>query len=104
MFETVNYIEAGSWVVIGVCFIAHAARRRGRSHLSVLAALVFILFGVSDLVEVETGAWWRPWWLLLWKSVCVVSLAVLYSLHRQRGTVDHGTGDRGGVSDRAGES
>jgi len=27
---------------------------------------IFTLFGLSDLVEVHTGEWWKPGWLLLW--------------------------------------
>lgn len=33
--------------------------------------LAFLAFGISDLVEEGTGAWWRPLWLLLLKSGCI---------------------------------
>jgi hypothetical protein len=26
----------------------------------------------SDLVEARTGAWWKPWWLFVWKAACVL--------------------------------
>jgi hypothetical protein len=42
-----------------------------------MAAGTFVLFGASDLIEVRTGAWWRPWWLLAWKAACVFALIVL---------------------------
>ncbi len=32
----------------------------------------FFLFGVSDLVEIYIQAWWRPWWLLVWKASCIL--------------------------------
>lgn len=32
-------------------------------------------FGVSDIIELQTGAWWRPWWLLLLKAACLLSFA-----------------------------
>jgi len=37
----------------------------------------FLAFGVSDLVEIDTQAWWRPWWLLLWKASCIAGLVWL---------------------------
>ena len=52
-------------------------RRQGRASAA-SAAVVFIAFGVSDIVETTTGAWWRPWWLLVWKGVCVLALLTLF--------------------------
>ena len=58
-----NLIEAGVWfVVAGV--VAWRAKRPG-------LAVAVMLFGVSDLVEIWSGAWWRPWWLLVWKAACL---------------------------------
>jgi len=34
-----------------------------------------ILFGVSDIIEVSTGAFWRPWWLLALKGTCLIGMA-----------------------------
>jgi hypothetical protein len=42
-----------------------------------VAAAVLLAFGGSDVVETRTGAWWHPWWLLVWKGLCVVALVVL---------------------------
>ena len=76
--ELANYLEAGLWCLIGLGFVACALRSKGReSRRCVLAAVAFLLFGASDLVEVQTGAWWHPWWLLVWKALCVASLLVL---------------------------
>jgi hypothetical protein len=33
--------------------------------------VAFFIFGISDLIETQTGAWWEPWWLLLIKTLCV---------------------------------
>ena len=82
LFELANYLEAGLWCLIGLGFVAYALRRKGREfRRCVLAAVAFLLFGASDVVEVQTGAWWQPWWLLVWKGLCVVSLGVLLLLH-----------------------
>jgi hypothetical protein len=74
-----NLIEAGLWIVIAavVAFKAwreHALLRR----IFVILAVAFFAFGLSDAVESHTGAWWRPWWLLLWKTVCVLAFILCF--------------------------
>ncbi|MFP4103756.1 sensor histidine kinase [Coleofasciculus sp.] len=44
---------------------------------ALMAFITFFFFGLSDIIEVQTGAWWRPWWLLVWKSLCVFSMGAL---------------------------
>ncbi len=93
MFETVNHIEAGLWIVIGIAFAGYAiiqprARRRASA-----AAIVFVLFGVSDIVEAQTGAWWRPWWLLCWKAVCILTMLILFLRHKMGRIATENLGD-----------
>lgn len=86
MFETVNYAEAGLWGVIGICFLIVAMavpRNRGRCFV---IGVTFLAFGGSDIVEVQTGAWWQPWWLLLWKGVCVLVMLQQLVHHLRRRT------------------
>jgi hypothetical protein len=45
-----------------------------------LSAVVLAAFGLSDVVESYTGAWWKPWWLLAWKAACIAAVLVLGSL------------------------
>jgi hypothetical protein len=40
----------------------------------VQVACVLVAFGFSDVVEIQTGAWWRPWWLLVWKGACLLAM------------------------------
>lgn len=81
MFETANYIEAGLWAVIGSAFLLITVMRpKDQRARAAIAGVAFLLFGVSDVVEARTGAWWRPWWLLAWKGLC---LAVLFGLLRE---------------------
>jgi hypothetical protein len=82
-FTAANYIEAGFWTAVGLAFAGVAlARPRGRGAAGV-AAITFIAFGGSDVVEVQTGQWWDPWWLFVWKAICVVVLAGLL-VHYER--------------------
>ena len=79
-FVTANYIEAGLWTVIGIGLILHALLKRGGA-TSVVAATAFLLFGLSDVIETRTGAWWRPWWLLVMKGSCILVFVVLLARH-----------------------
>lgn len=77
-----NSLEASLWGVIALSLLISSIfhpRHRGKL---LLASLTFLLFGLSDLVEISTGAWWRPWWLLLWKAACLLSLFLLWLNHR----------------------
>ncbi len=75
-----NYGEAALWAVIAVV-IAVRSRRADAvvRRIGVVAAVAFCAFGVSDVVEASTGAWWRPWSLLVWKAVCVVVFVGLFA-------------------------
>jgi hypothetical protein len=77
-FATSNYVEAALWGAIGIGFLFHTVLRRGNG-ASVITAITFLAFGGSDVVEAHTGAWWRPWWLLVWKGSCLsIFLALLW--------------------------
>jgi hypothetical protein len=74
---TGNLIEAGLWFCISAVMAAkwlHAPQQLRTTFA--LLAISFLIFGVSDLIESRTGAWWRPWWLLVMKGACLVMLAL----------------------------
>lgn len=74
-----NVIEIGIWAVFGIGFLLGAVKQPGAVRARcLLASSVFFLFGASDAVELSTGAWWKPWWLFVWKALCVVALLALY--------------------------
>jgi hypothetical protein len=74
-FRTGNYAEAVLWILVAAVFGVFAIRRRGPARRRcAIAVVVFFLFGMSDVVEVQTGAWWRPWWLFIWKTLCVLAM------------------------------
>ncbi|MBS0264355.1 MAG: hypothetical protein JSS02_20630 [Planctomycetes bacterium] len=86
MIETIfNCCEAMLWmafaVVVAVRF-HHSAGNVPRT--ARIMAVFFVLFAISDLVEMQTGAWWRPLGLLLLKGVCLIGL-ILCFLIMQRG-------------------
>ena len=81
-----NALEACLWLALGSLLLIRANRRHPRRSLLRFGAIVLLLFGASDLVEVCTGAWWRPWWLLAWKGGCLVALLLLWRKWRSATT------------------
>ncbi|MBX3747043.1 MAG: hypothetical protein KF833_17180 [Verrucomicrobiae bacterium] len=73
---TGNQIEAVLWFAFSAGFVIRAICTTGdHRRLAVILALAFLVFGISDLIEAQTGAWWRPLWLLLLKSACIAVFA-----------------------------
>lgn len=84
-----NLAEAAVWFAAG---LALAGARNGEPfsrmrELTAAAAALFVLFGLSDLAEMKTGAWWAPAWLLAWKAVNGLALVLcvgrMYYLFRK---------------------
>ena len=93
-FVVANYVEAGVWCAMGAVTLV-----KGKGAASVVLAIALAAFGVSDIVETRTGAWYDPWWLLAWKIVCVVVIlasgVVVWRTARRRcgkrRSAEHGT-------------
>jgi hypothetical protein len=83
--QTFNLCEAALWlacaVAVGVASRRSAAGARRNAWLAVVA---FLAFGVSDLIEIQTGGWWRPWWLFALKAACVATLVAAFYRHHRR--------------------
>lgn len=79
IFIYANYAEAVLWGVFGL-----AAMFLGKSQTRYLLGLAFIAFGLSDVVETRTGAWYDPWWLLAWKAACVLALVILGTIEARK--------------------
>ena len=75
-FEVVWWIGCG--IVVGVKSLQADPPHHGRGLLS---AVTLVLFGLSDVVELQTGAWWRPWWLAVWKGLCINILIACAIIH-----------------------
>jgi len=70
--EMFNLAEAGLWFVFAGVFAALTLRATGSMRrLCGLLVPAFLAFGLSDIIEAQTGAWWRPWWLLVLKGGCI---------------------------------
>lgn len=81
-----NVIEAAIWMAVATWLLYLALRTR--SHLKMIFfvfSVTLFFFGVSDMIETQTGAWYRPLGLFLLKAVCVLFIAgCLFILFRNR--------------------
>jgi len=73
-----NLLEAIVWLAIGVVLFARSQRPTGHVRLLRVLAVTFAIFGLTDLIEIQTGAWWKPPWLLGIKAVCVASFVLCF--------------------------
>lgn len=73
-----NQLEVVLWLLFAVVFALRSYTDVIRRRHALVACIAFLLFAGSDAVEVHTGAWWRPWWLLVWKGSCVITFAVVW--------------------------
>ena len=74
-----NYIEAFLWFCFAIGFAVNAGKTSGITRINrLITSLIFLFFGGSDIVEVQTGAWWSPWWLFVWKATCILSMVILF--------------------------
>lgn len=84
VFSVFNLCEGLLWlgIAVGFGFVYH--KRRQNAALMAAAGLLFMTFGLSDFVEIQTGGWYKPWWLLAWKAFNLLGFIVVYLLHRRR--------------------
>lgn len=76
--EELALFNAGEavWWFLTAAFVAIYWRHwRGLTPRLRDALVVFLIaFGISDLIEIRTGAWWMPVSLLVFKGVCLIGL------------------------------
>lgn len=72
-----NLIEAVLWFAFAIVLFAKSLFERGSVRITLgMLAVAFVVFGISDLIESRTGAWWRPLWLMLLKGTCIVVIVL----------------------------
>ena len=84
VFYVFNLCEGLLWIGMAIGFSVVFIFKRRDPYLMLSTGLLFLAFGISDFVEIETGGWYKPWWLLLWKASCLVGFASVYTLFRKR--------------------
>jgi hypothetical protein len=100
-FRVFNLAEGCFWILLGLGFLAVLCRRRQNVGLMSATALLFLTFGLSDFVEIHTGGWYKPWWMLAWKAANLAGLVGVFLLfQRQTGGRLAGKEPQGWLSDR----
>ena len=94
MHVVFNLCEAGLWLLLAAAIALRVALGSTRhARLGLIVAAVLVAFAGTDLVEVRSGAWFRPWWLLLYNSLCVTALLGCWVYYRRvtgaRGRLGH---------------
>ncbi|GBE16551.1 hypothetical protein BMS3Abin15_00372 [bacterium BMS3Abin15] len=73
--KTFNFIEGIYWLTLGVFVLTLLkATPHKYKRLALFTSLILILFSITDFIEIGTGAYWIPWWLLVWNIICVSGL------------------------------
>jgi len=79
-----NGAEAGVWFAIGIgCWVASFRSPAKYKKTLLVAAVAFLVFGVSDVLEILTAGTGMPWWLWAMKILCVLCLAGCYFAYRR---------------------
>lgn len=76
-YTSFNIYEALFWILLaGITFAIYEAIHWHARPVFWEAALWFLLFGISDIVEVMMGGLFMPklWWLIAWKGVCIMGI------------------------------
>ncbi len=81
-----NALEAVWWFALAALAATWGGRARGMTPHRQWALTTFLaLFGVSDAIEVFTGAWWNPPALLILKAICLCGLiSTAWLIYRER--------------------
>lgn len=72
--QILNLAEAVLWFAIALILLLRARRTVACRMLLRVSSATFFVFGLSDLVEIFTRAWYQPLALLLLKTFCVMTL------------------------------
>lgn len=71
-----NLFEGFLWVCIAAILAHRTIKQNHHSRLLFGASVSFLLFGVSDFIEMQTRTWHAPPALLTLKIACIVSFVI----------------------------
>ena len=79
-----NQGEAALWLIIAITLLVRPVPKLAKTVWRWLLPLCFVVFGASDVIEAQTGAWWHPWWLFVIKALCVLGVLGAFWKARKR--------------------
>lgn len=70
-----NFFEGLLWLGLSAIFFKiKVFKKQPDKKADYIVAVLLIFFGISDFIEMKTGAWWKPLWLLGWKGINLFAL------------------------------
>jgi CHASE2 domain-containing sensor protein len=78
-----NAFEGILWIMVAGVVGCVGFRQPRYRRVALGTGATFILFGISDFIEIHTRAWYSPWTLLALKALCVLSLIVHFLHYRK---------------------
>jgi len=79
-----NIFEGFLWLGFSCIFFIPAMKRTEKNRLfCILGGLAFVFASLSEFYEAHTGAWWKPWWLILWKGSFAPISVLMYLWYRK---------------------
>lgn len=70
-----NFLEIGLWATFALVVVLFGDRANLSGRTRAILSIALLAFSWSDYVELRSGAWWRPWWLILLKGTCLACFA-----------------------------
>ena len=79
-YTAFNLREGVFWIILAVIlFISYKKVPADYKRISFVSAVIVLLFGISDFLEIEVGNFLEPslWWLFVWKVLCIGGFAII---------------------------
>jgi hypothetical protein len=74
-----NIFEGIFWIGMGIqCVVLSKMMDKEYYNISIFSASAFSFFGISDFLEIKTGALFGIWWLMAWKIVSLLAFVVIF--------------------------
>lgn len=74
-----NIIEIIFWLGMGSLLMYYSMKKApSRKAHAAAAGITLLVFSITDIIEIFTGSWWDPWWLLALNMLCIFSLIMIY--------------------------
>jgi len=74
-FEFINWGEVFLWPIIGFMCLIKAVKEKNPKRVQLcILGVTFMVFGLTDFIELRTGAWWKPLGLLVLNALCVSNI------------------------------
>lgn len=75
-FFQFNILEGLFWIFLGIIYLVlYIFVPKTYKKMMISAAILLILFGISDFVETKVGGFLTgPWWMRVWKPANLIGL------------------------------